>query len=185
MKTISRFALVLLLITTIIGCKNTTTPEADAETAEDVSAQMITETPKPTATKAGFGSLSFKMDGTLMEATVPGAIAIYIPSTKEVDIRGNTLKGLFSILMDNVEGTGTYTIKGNSKSGAGLVNMNTQKLYEVKKSGTPFTVTIDAVEDIASSANPDAKSIRGTFEGTIMDEAGNTITITEGKFSGQ
>ncbi len=183
MKTVSKLALVLLLITSTISCKNNTTPEVDAETAEDASAQMLTETPKPTNTQPGFGSLSFKMDGTLVEGTAPGTMAIYNPAKQEVNIRANTPKGLFAIIINKVEGTGTYTIKGTSNNGGGL--MMTNKMYEVKKSGTPFTVTIDTVEDIEAVNAPGAKAIRGTFEGKIMDEEGNTINITEGKFSSQ
>ncbi len=63
--------------------------------------------------------------------------------------------------------------------------MMSSQMYEVKKTGTPFTVTIDVVEPIAAYATPDAKAIRGTFEGTLMDTDGTTITITEGTFSSQ
>ena len=183
MKTISKFALVLLLITTTIGCKNNTSPEAEAETAQDTTAQMLSETPPPAETKPGFATLSFKMDGTLIEGTAPSVMAIYVPAKKEVNIRASTPKGLFAIIIDKVEGTGTYTIKGTSSNGGGL--MMTDKMYEVKKSGTPFTVTIDTVEDITAVSAPEAKAIRGTFEGKIMDDDGNTIMITEGKFSSQ
>ncbi|MEO6348586.1 MAG: hypothetical protein ABIO60_11830 [Aquaticitalea sp.] len=183
MRSLSKLALALLLITATIACKNNTTTEADAETATNTNAQKITETHELTKTTAGFASMTFKMDGTLIEATGPGVMVIYVPTKKEVNIRGNTSKGLFAIIIDKVEGPGTFTIQGNSKSGAGL--MMQAQMYEVKKTGTPFTVTIDAVEDIAAYATPDAKAIRGTFEGKIMDKDDNTITISEGKFSSQ
>lgn len=183
MKTTSKFALAILLFTATIACKNNATTEEESETSEDTTAQMLSETPTPAETKPGFASLSFKMDGTLVEGTVPSVMAIYNPVKQEVNIRGNTPKGLFAVIIDKVEGTGTYTIKGTSNNGAGL--MMTSKMYEVKKSGTPFTVTIDTVEDIEAINAPEAKAIRGTFEGKIMDEEGNTIMITEGKFSSQ
>ncbi|MEH6765028.1 MAG: hypothetical protein V7655_11060 [Aequorivita antarctica] len=183
MKTLSKFVLVILLFTAIIACKNNTSTEADAETATDTTAQMLSETPTPAETKPGFATLSFKMDGTLVEGTVPSVMAIFVPAKKEVNIRGNTPKGLFAVIIDNVQGAGTYTIKGTSANGGGI--MMTDKMYEVKKSGTPFIVTIDTVEDITAVSTPDAKAIRGTFEGKIMDDAGNTIMITEGKFSSQ
>lgn len=63
MKTLSKFVLVILLFTAIIACKNNTSTEADAETATDTTAQMLSETPTPAETKPGFATLSFKMDG--------------------------------------------------------------------------------------------------------------------------
>ena len=184
MKTISKFTLVLLLFTAAIACKNNTTPEADADAETDAEAnvQTITETPELTAPE-GAALLSFKMDGELVEGTFPSVMVIYIPAKKEVMIRGNTPQGLFSIIIDEVGGTGTYTIKGNSKSGAGI--MMASKMYGVKKSGPPFTVTIDAVDDVKAIKTEDGKAIRGTFEGKFMDDEGNTINITDGKFSTQ
>ncbi len=141
MKTMSKFVLVILIITATIACKNNTSTETEAETTTETTAQMLSETPPPAEAKPGFASLSFKMDGTLVEGTVPGVMAIYAPAKREVNIRSNTPKGLFAIIIDKVEGVGTYTLKGTSSNGGGI--MMTSKMYEVKKSGTPFTVTID------------------------------------------
>lgn len=183
MKTLFKFTMVFLMIIATIACKNNTSTETQAETTADANSQMVTETPKPNDTKPGWASLSFKMDGTLVEATNPGTMAIFSPSKKEVNIRANTPKGVFSIIMGDVEGNGTYTVKNNSDNGAGL--MMTSKMFEVKKSGTPFTVTINNVEEIKAINAPEAKAIRGTFEGKLMDEEGNSMMITEGKFSSQ
>ena len=131
MKTISKFALVLILITGTIGCKNNTTPESEAKTAEDASAQMITETPKSVEKIQGMPTISFKMDGELVEGEYPGTYIVFIPARKEASIISKTPKGQFNIIIDNVEGAGTFTIKGNSKNAAGL--MMPSKMYEVKR----------------------------------------------------
>ncbi len=183
MKTVKTILFSMLLFTSILACKNEKSAESDSEAVSENSEQMQADAPKAMQAKPGFASLSFKMDGELVEGTIPGVMAIYNPAKNEVNIRGNTPKGLFAVIIDDVTGTGTYTIKGTSNSGAGVM-MKTE-MYEVKKTGTPFTVTITAVEDITAVHAPEAKAIRGTFEGKIMDDAGKTISITDGKFSSQ
>ena len=108
---------------------------------------------------------------------------LYVPKKKEVTIWGKTSDGIISIIIDAVETTGTYTIKGNSKNGAGIQTKSS--LYEVKKSGTPFNVIIETIEDLKVSDNKEVKAIRGTFNGKIKDQYGKVVDITEGKFSTQ
>ena len=132
---------------------------------------------------SGVGYLTCKVDGTPLQANYPGINILYVPGKKEVTIWGQTPTGLISIIIDNVESAGTFTIKGNSTNDAGI--MLNSKMYAVKKTGTLFTATIESIDDLAASSSPDAKAIRGTFQGKLMDESGNTVEITEGKFSTQ
>lgn len=127
--------------------------------------------------------LECKVDGKLLKASDPGLIILYVPQKKEVNIWGKTSEGIISIIIDAVETTGNYTIKGNSKNGAGIQTKTS--MYEVKKSGTPFNVIIESIEDLKVLNNKGVKAIRGTFEGKIMDQNGKVVEITEGKFSTQ
>lgn len=54
-----------------------------------------------------------------------------------------------------------------------------------KKTGTPFTVTVDDVEEMTAINAPEAKAIRGSFQGKLMGDSGNLVDITDGKFSTQ
>lgn len=68
-------------------------------------------------------------------------------------------------------------------TGSGIMGVG--KMYEVKKTGTPFTVTVDDVEEITAINAPEAKAIRGSFQGKLMGDSGNLVDITDGKFSTQ
>ena len=127
--------------------------------------------------------LECKVDGKLLKASDPGIMILYVPKKKEVTIWGKTSEGIISIIIDAVETTGTYTIKGNSKNGAGIQTKSS--MYEVKKTGTPFIVIIETIEDLKVSNNREVKAIRGTFSGKIKDQNGKVVEITEGKFSTQ
>ncbi len=127
--------------------------------------------------------LECKVDGKLLKASDPGLMILYVPQKKEVTIWGKTSEGIISIIIDAVETTGTYTIKGNSKNGAGIQTKTS--MYEVKKTGTPFNVIIETIEDLKVSNNRGVKAIRGTFSGKIKDQYGKVVEITEGKFSTQ
>ncbi len=183
MKTFNSLALVVLLLTFTVACKNGNSSEATSEVAADNTTQMLSETPKSVDKMPGMATLSFKIDGVLVESMFPGTYILFVPAKKEVNIMAKTSIGQFNIIIDNVEGTGSFTLKGNSKNGGGL--MMPDKMYEVKKTGTPFSVTINNVEEIKAISAPEAKAIRGTFEGTLMDTAGDTVIITEGKFNSQ
>ena len=129
------------------------------------------------------GYLECKVDGKLLKASEPGLMILYVPKKKGVTIWGKTPEGMISIIIDAVETTGTYTIKGNSKNGAGIQTKSS--MYEVKKSGTPFNVIIETIEDLKVFDNKGVKAIRGTFNGKIMDQNGKVVEITDGKFSTQ
>jgi hypothetical protein len=181
MHTTNKISL-LILLAALCSCKQTGSAEATAAPA-GAAPEVATQDASPATEKTGFPSLEFKMDGALVQGTTPGVMIDYIPAKKEVNIRANTPAGIFAILIDNVEGTGTYTIGKTSKNGAGI--MGSSKAFEVKKSGTPFTVTIDSVDELSAISTPDAKAISGSFQGKLMDDAGNTVEITDGKFSAQ
>lgn len=127
--------------------------------------------------------LECKVDGKLVKASDPGLMILYVPQKKEVTIWGKTSEGIISIIIDAVETTGTYTIKGNSKNGAGIQTKSF--MYEVKKNGTPLNVSIETIEDWKVSTNKEVKAIRGTFNGKMQDQYGKIVEITEGKFSTQ
>ncbi len=127
--------------------------------------------------------LECKVDGKLLKASDNGLIILYVPQKKEVTIWGKTSEGLISIIIDAVDNTGTYTIKGNSKNGAGILTKS--EMFEVKKSGTPFNVIIKTMEDLNVPNNKGAKAIRGTFSGKLKNDQGIVVEITDGKFSAQ
>lgn len=183
MKTTFRFSFLFIVLITGIFCKNAPSTHAGAESSTATTVAWATETPKTDATNASGGYLTCKVDGVPLQAAYPSVMILYVPAKKEVNIWGKTPKGIISIIIDEVESTGTFTIKGNSKNAAGLLN-DTQ-MYEVKKKGTPFTVTIESIDELKAINAPKAKAIRGTFQGKLMDQGGNMIDITEGKFSTQ
>lgn len=133
--------------------------------------------------REGAPSLEFKMDGTLVQSTGPGIMIICSPKNQEINIRGNTPVGMFAIVLDHVSGPGTYTVGKSANNGAGIMGVG--KMYEVKKTGTPFTVTVDDVEELTAINAPEAKAIRGSFHGKLMGDSGNLVDITDGKFSTQ
>ncbi len=169
----------LVLIPSIFN--NYSTLEAARQ--NDPIVEIVAETQKSGTEQADGGYLTCKVDGVPLQAAYPGTMILFAPTKKEVNIWGKIPTGIISITIDNVENIGTYTIKGTSKNGAGI--MNGTKMYEVKKTGTPFTVTIESIDALTAIHTPDAKAIRGTFQGKLMDQDGNIIEITEGKFSTQ
>ncbi len=183
MKTTFRISLLLIVLITGIFCKNATSTNAGAETSTATTVARVTETPKTDVPNVAGGYFTFKMDGVPLQATHPGIMILYVPAKKEVNMWCKTPKGIFSITIDQVETTGTFIIKANSKNGAGI--MSDTKIYQVKKTGTPFTVIIESIDEIKAINAPTAKAIRGTFQGKLMDDEGNMVEITEGKFSTQ
>jgi hypothetical protein len=171
----------LLLIVLFLGISIKSLNSADSKQYLISESDMARGNQKSVSDSTNAGYLSCKMDGVLLQASFPGGIILYVPSKKEVNIWGKTPTGIISITIDNVESAGTYTIKGNSKNGAGI--MVNSKMYEVKKTGTPFTVTIESIEGIKAVKSTDAKAIHGTFKGKFMDQSGKIVEITEGKFS--
>jgi hypothetical protein len=129
------------------------------------------------------GYLQCKMNGQLIEAVYPGIAILCVPGNKEVTVWGKTSEGMISIIIDQVEATGTFALKGTSNNGAGI--MIKSAMYEVKKSNTPFTVTIEKIEELNLSNASGAKAIRGSFEGKLMGDDGSLVEITDGKFSTQ
>lgn len=181
---IRKHSISLLLVVFIIGisCKNSPSTDVNANAAAGTETTAKANNANNKQTSVGY--FSCKVDGVLLEALYPpGTAILFSPAKKEVNIWGKTETGFMSIIMDNVESTGTFTIKGNSKNGAGI--MSGTKIYEVKKTGTPFTVTIATIDEITAIDAPEAKAISGTFEGKLMDQDGNIVEITEGKFSTQ
>jgi hypothetical protein len=181
MITTNRLLLLLIVLISGISCKIGTS--AYAKQSASKTAEMVTELQKSDATNVSGGYLICKVDGIPLKAAYPGTIILYVPAKKEVNIWGKTPTGIISITIDDVETTGTFTIKGNSKNGAGI--MSGSKMYEVKKSGTLFTVTLESIDELTISNSNGAKAIRGTFQGKLMDQDGNMVEITEGKFSTQ
>lgn len=175
MKIAYRILLLMLILTTALSLKKAI--------PSNPAIRLRSELHKSPATKTSAGYLTCKIDGVLLKAAFPGTMILFVPGKKEVNIWGKTPTGIISITMDNIETTGTYTILGNSKNGAGI--MMGSKMYEVKKMGTPFTVSIESIDEITALSTPEAKAIRGTFQGKLMDEDGNIVEITEGKFSTQ
>lgn len=176
MKSTLRISLLIIALFLGISCNNN--PNSNQQRIESSS-----DSQKSVNSSEEGGYLSCKMDGILIKADYPGIAVLYVPAKKEVNIWGKTPSGIISITIDNVESTGTFIIKGNSKNGAGI--MSGPMMYEVKKSGTPFEVKIESIETIKAINSPDAKAIRGTFHGKLQDLNGKTVEITEGKFSTQ
>ncbi len=176
-----RIAVFALLVAINISCKIDSSKEV--KLPEPLMEGQSPETQNSVSQKANFGYLSCKMDGVEIKAIQTGAMMLYVPDKKEINIWGKTDTGMISIIIDNVENTGTYTIKGNSKNGAGV--MIGANMFEVKKSGTPFDVTIESFEEISAINSPNARAIRGTFQGKLMGQDGKIVEITEGKFSTQ
>jgi hypothetical protein len=181
MKTNISLSFFILVLISGIDCKIVNS--ADVDKSMSTLARKRTELQQSASTKANTGYLTCKVDGIPLQAACPGAIMLYIPAKKENNIWGKTPTGIISITINNVETTGTYTIKGNSKNSAGI--MSNSSMFEVKKSGTPFTVTIESIEEIAAVHTSDAKAIRGTFQGKLMDQKGKMVEISEGKYSTQ
>lgn len=177
-----RISLLLVVFIVGISCKNSASTDVNSSAATSTENAAKTNNANDKQTSVGY--FSCKLDGVLLEALYPpGTAILFAPATKEVNIWGKTESGFMSIILDGVESTGTFTVKGNSKNGAGI--MSGTKMYEVKKTGTPFTVTIATIDEITAIDAPEAKAISGTFEGKLMDQDGNIVEITEGKFSTQ
>lgn len=174
MKNLLKVLFVALLVLTNISC----TDSSQNATTSDANEQI-----KGTVNELQQPFLECKMDGVLIKAILPGVMIIYNKEKKEGNIWGKTTEGIISIIMDEVEGPGTYTIKGNSKSGAGII-IN-KDMYEVKKTGTPFTVTIEAFQELNVSDAKGGKGMKGTFKGTLMNQDGKIVKITEGRFRTQ
>ncbi len=172
-------AILFVLISSFLHKNGTSEPTRQ----NAARAENLLETQKSESAHSEGGYLTCKVDGIPLKAAYPGTMILFAPAKKEVNIWGKTPTGIISITIDNVENIGTYTIKGTSKNGAGI--MNGTKMYEVKKTGTPFTVTIESIDALTAIHTPDGKAIRGTFQGKLMDQDGTIIEITEGKFSTQ
>lgn len=181
MKTLLKITLLWIVLATSVSCKNSTSDSANLKTLSASISNSETTIADVPITKGGY--LSCKIDGVLLEAGHPGFIIVYAPAKKEATIWGKTPTGIISMIIDNVESTGTFTIKGNSKNSAGIMSGTT--MYEVKKTGTPFTVTISSIEDLTVINNSNGKAMKGTFQGKLMGSDGKMVEITEGKFSTQ
>jgi hypothetical protein len=181
MKIIYTIGLLFLVLISSVSFKNRS-PEATTPKNTAI-VEIVSETLKSETKNAIGGYLTCKVDGSPLQAAYPGTMILFVPAKKEVTIWGKTPTGIISIIIDNVETIGTFAIKGNSKNGAGI--MNGTKMFEVKKTGTPFTVTIESIDALAANNSTEVKAIRGTFQGKLMDQDGNMIEITEGKFSTQ
>lgn len=181
MKTLLKITSLWIVLVASVSCQSNTSESANLKTLD--AAITTSETATADAPIASGGYLSCKVDGVLLEAAYPGIMILYVPAKKEANIWGKTPTGIISIIIDKVESTGTFTIKGNSKNGAGIMSGKT--MYEVKKTGTPFTVTISSMENLTAINSTSGKAIKGTFQGKLMGPDGKLVEITEGKFSTQ
>lgn len=85
---------------------------------------------------------------------------------------------VFTLNLFNVAGPGTYHIKtGNTDlSVAQLANLSPENFLYGSMMGFDLTVTV-------TTASQDPTVIESTFEGTMTGNAGDTLKVTEGRFS--
>jgi len=136
--------------------------------------------------------LTFKLDGVLWQSASDEVFGSYhlneALGPKLINIAGAMGSGAtqqtFNINLFNTDKEGTYTVNIPNGSTA-IINQNVAQIGNLTASnylcggtmqGSQFTINITKV-------SKEPQVVEATFSGTMQCVEGNTITITEGKFS--
>jgi hypothetical protein len=133
----------------------------------------------------GGNHLSLRINGTEWKADSDLFGAFHPPGYKKALLIAGS-KGpkdkneqTFNLNLFNIEGPGTYTIKtGNAdQSVVQLANLSPENFMYGSTMGFDLTVKVTKASSTPST------SIEATFEGTLTGNAGDTLKVTEGRFS--
>lgn len=164
--------LLVLMVASSISCTNSNSSAAEASTTPTGKAQD------------GGSFIECKVNGELIRTSTIVNQIIFVPSKKETNVFGKTETGMISLIINPMETVGVYEINGSGKSDAGM-QVGTA-YFGVKEGKASIRVTITSIEEFAAyNAEGKAFAVRGTFEGNFVDQDGNMVTISEGKFSSQ
>ncbi len=134
--------------------------------------------------ETGGNQLGMKINGTEWRADHNLFGAFHPPGLNKALLIGgskgpkNEDEQVLTLNVFNVEGPGTYHIKtGNADlSVAQLANLSPENFMYGSMTGFDLTV-------IVTQASKDPAVIEATFEGTLTGNGGDTLKITDGRFS--
>ncbi|WP_028891158.1 hypothetical protein [Tenacibaculum sp. 47A_GOM-205m] len=124
---------------------------------------------------------SFKL--TNLEDASIGSVSYYSDNNIEFILKMNDLNDRIYITIDDVKEAGVFEIKGYTSTSISYYDGEADKIYHTNYNSSSG---ISVGKVVVSKFDIENKIIEGTFEGRLLDgeELGNTILISDGKFSG-
>lgn len=166
--------LLLSLIVFLLSCNS----NADKKSGDS---QEVTTTVRPAApgTHKSVGSLSFKLNGELLEADPARSKAWTTTQVPLAMLMARNDKGLsVSMQIQGMVGEGEYKLDGDSKGSVNFT-VNGKTYWTRSVTGDNYlNVKITSIKNQAT-----VLLLSGTFEGVLEDKDGNKVQITDGKFT--